>query len=89
MATTLEFHSLEFMPVKDGNLKIVELLRDSGIIPAGVADELTREIELDYDGFDMYFELERVLDLPFILEGPSFVVWESLEDWEADNDYDY
>ena len=83
MATLLEFHSLEYMNVKDGNLTIVELLRDSGIIPADVADELNREIELDYDGFDMDAELERVLDLPFILEGPSFVVG------ELDNDYDY
>ena len=83
MATLLEFHGLEFMPVKDGNLKIAELLRDSGIIPAGVADELIREIGLDYDGFDMHAELERALNLPFILEGPSFVVG------ELDDDYDY
>ena len=83
MATLLEFHSLEYMNVKDGNLTIVELLRDSGIISDDVADELIREIELDYDGFDMHAELERVLDLPFILEGPSFVVG------ELDYDYDY
>ena len=83
MATLLEFHGLEFMTVRDGNLTIVELLRDSGIIPADVADELIREIELDYDGFDMDAELERVLDLPFILEGPSFVVG------ELGDDYDY
>ena len=83
MATLLEFHSLEFMNVKDGNLKIAELLHDSGIIPDDVADELIREIELDYDGFDMHAELERVLDLPFTLEGPSFVVG------ELDDDYDY
>ena len=83
MATLLEFHGLEFMNVKDGNLVIAELLRDSGIIPDDAADELIREIELDYDGFDMYAELERVLDLPFILEGPSFVVG------ELDDGYDY
>ena len=83
MTTMLEFHSLEFMNVKDGNLKIAELLRDSGIIPDDVADELIREIELDYDEFDMHAELERVLDLPFTLEGPSFVVG------ELDDDYDY
>ena len=83
MATLLEFHGLEFMNVEDGNLKIAELLRDSGIIQDDVADELIREIELDYDDFDMYAELERVLDLPFILEGPSFVVG------ELDNEYDY
>ena len=83
MATLLEFHGLEFMTVRDGNLTIVELLRDSGIIPSDVADDLIREIELDYDGFDMHAELERVLDLPFILEGPSFVVG------ELDDDYDY
>ena len=83
MATLLEFHSLEFMTVRDGNLTIAELLRDSGIISSDVADELIREIELDYDGFDMHAELERVLDLPFTLEGPSFVVG------ELDDDYDY
>ena len=83
MATLLEFHGLEFMTVRDGNLTIAELLRDSGIISADVAGELIHEIELDYDGFDMYFELGRVLDLPFILEGPSFVVG------ELDDDYDY
>ena len=83
MATLLEFHSLEFMNVKDGNLTIAELLRDSGIISSDVADGLIHEIELDYDEFDMHAELERVLDLPFILEGPSFVVG------ELDDDYDY
>ena len=83
MATLLEFHSLEFMTVRDGNLTIAELLRDSGIISADVADELIHEIELDYDEFDMHAELESVLDLPFTLEGPSFVVG------ELDDDYDY
>ena len=83
MATLLEFHSLEFMTVRDGNLTIAELLRDSGIISSDVADELIHEIELDYDEFDMHAELERVLDLPFTLEGPSFVVG------ELDDDYDY
>ena len=83
MATLLEFHGLEFMNVKDGNLTIAELLRDSGIISYDVADGLIHEIELDYDEFDMHAELERVLDLPFTLEGPSFVVG------ELDDDYDY
>ena len=83
MATLLEFHSLEFMNVKDGNLTIAELLRDSGIISSDVADGLIHEIELDYDEFDMHAELESVLDLPFTLEGPSFVVG------ELDDDYDY
>ena len=83
MATLLEFHSLEFMTVRDGNLTIAELLRDSGIISYDVADGLIHEIELDYDEFDMHAELESVLDLPFTLEGPSFVVG------ELDDDYDY
>lgn len=83
MATLLEFHSLEFMTVRDGNLTIAELLRDSGIISTDVADGLIHEIELDYDEFDMHAELESVLDLPFTLEGPSFVVG------ELDDDYDY
>ena len=83
MATLLEFHSLESMTVRDGNLTIAELLRDSGIISSDVADRLIHEIELDYDEFDMHAELESVLDLPFTLEGPSFVVG------ELDDDYDY
>ena len=85
MATLLEFHSLEFMTVRDGNLTIAELLRDSGIISSDVADGLIHEIELDYDGFDMHAELERVLDLPFILEGPSFAVSTTWDDLTADD----
>ena len=85
MTTMLEFHGLEFMTVRDGNLTIAELLRDSGIIPDDVADELIHEIELDYDGFDMHAELERVLDLPFILEGPSFAVATTWDELTADD----
>ena len=83
MAILVETSALENMPVTDGNLHIVALLQASKLIPADVADGLIHEIELDYDGFDMHAELERVLDLPFILEGPSFVVG------ELDDDYDY
>ena len=78
-------YALENMPVTDGNLHIVDLLQASEIIPADVADELTQAIAEDYDGFDMHAELERVLDLPFILEGPSFAVSTTWDDLTADD----
>ena len=65
-------HALENMPVTDGNLHIVALLQAPELIPADVADELRQAIAEDYDGFDMHAELERVLGLPFILEGRCF-----------------
>ena len=78
-------HALENMPVMDGNLHIVDLLQASELIPADVADELTLAIAEDYDGFDMHAELERVLGLPFILEGPSFAVSTTWDDLTADD----
>ena len=78
-------YALENMPVTDGNLHIVDLLQASELIPADVADELTQAIAEDYDGFDMHAELERVLDLPFILEGPSFAVSTTWDDITADD----
>ena len=78
-------YALENMPVTDGNLHIVDLLQASELIPADVADELTQAIAEDYDGFDMHAELERVLDLPFILEGPNFVVSTTWDDLTADD----
>ena len=73
------------MPVTDGNLHIVDLLQASELIPADVADELTLAIAEDYDGFNMHAELERVLDLPFTLEGPSFAVATTWDDLTADD----
>ena len=73
------------MPLTDGNLHIVDLLQASELIPADVADELTLAIADDYDGFDMHAELERVLGLPFILEGPSFAVSTTWDDLTADD----
>ena len=78
-------YALENMPVTDGNLHIVALLQASELIPADVADELTQAIAGDYDGFDMHAELERVLDLPFILEGPSFSVATTWDELTADD----
>ena len=78
-------YALENMPVTDGNLHIVALLQASKLIPADVADELRQAIADDYDGFDMHAELERVLDLPFILEGPSFAVSTTWDDLTADD----
>ena len=78
-------YALENMPVTDGNLHIVDLLQASELIPADVADELSQAIAEDYDGFDMHAELERVLDLPFILEGPSFAVSTTWDDLTADD----
>ena len=85
MAILVETSALENMTVPEGNLHIVALLQASELIPADVADGLIHEIELDYDGFDMHAELERVLDLPFILEGPNFAVATSWDDLTADD----
>ena len=78
-------YALENMTVSEGNLHIVDLLQSSELIPADVADELIQAIAEDYDGFDMHAELERVLDLPFILEGPSFAVSTTWNDITADD----
>ena len=78
-------YALENMTVSEGNLHIVDLLQASELIPADVADELTLAIAEDYDGFNMHAELERVLDLPFILEGPSFAVATTWDDLTADD----
>ena len=85
MAILVETSALENMTVPEGNLHIVDLLQASELIPADVADELTQAIAEDYDGFDMHAELERVLDLPFILEGPSFAVSTTWDDLTADD----
>ena len=85
MAILVETSALENMTVPEGNLHIVALLQASELIPADVADELTQAIAEDYDGFDMHAELERVLDLPFILEGPSFAVSTTWDDLTADD----
>ena len=78
-------YALENMTVSEGNLHIVDLLQASELIPADVADELTQAIAEDYDGFNMHAELERVLDLPFILEGPNFAVSTTWDDLTADD----
>ena len=85
MSILVETSALENMTVPEGNLHIVALLQASELIPADVADELTLAIAEDYDGFDMHAELERVLDLPFILEGPNFVVSTTWDDLTADD----
>ena len=85
MTILVETSALENMTVSEGNLHIVDLLQSSELIPADVADELTQAIAEDYDGFDMHAELERVLDLPFILEGPSFAVSTTWDDLTADD----
>ena len=85
MTILIETSALENMTVPEGNLHIVALLQASELIPADVADELRQAIAEDYDGFDMHAELERVLDLPFILEGPSFAVATTWDDLTADD----
>ena len=85
MSILVETSTLENMTVPEGNLHIVALLQASELIPADVADELSQAIADDYDGFDMHAELERVLDLPFILEGPSFAVSTTWDDLTADD----
>ena len=85
MSILVETSALENMTVPEGDLHIVALLQASKLIPADVADELRQAIAEDYDGFDMHAELERVLDLPFILEGPSFAVATSWDDLTYDD----
>ena len=85
MTILVATYALENMPVTDGNLHIVDLLQSSELIPADVADELSQAIAEDYDWFDMHAELERVLDLPFILEGPTFAVSTTWDDITADD----
>ena len=85
MTILIETSALENMTVPEGNLHIVALLQASKLILSDVADELTQAIAGDYDGFNMHAELERVLDLPFILEGPSFAVATTWDDLTADD----
>ena len=85
MTVLIETSALENMPVTDGNLHIVDLLQASDLIPADVADELTLAITEDYDGFNMHAELERVLGLPFSLEGPNFAVATTWDDLTTDD----
>ena len=85
MAILVETSALENMTVPEGNLHIVDLLQSSKLILSDIADELRQAIAADYDGFDMHAELERVLDLPFILEGPSFAVSTTWDDLTADD----
>ena len=85
MTILVETSALENMTVPEGNRYIADLLQAVGLIAADVADELIHEIELEYDGFDMNTELERVLDLPFILEGPNFAVATTWDDLTADD----
>ena len=85
MTILVETSALENMPVTDGNLHIVDLLQASELILSDIADELSQAIADDYDGFDRHAELERVLDLPFILEGPSFAVSTTWDDLTADD----
>ena len=70
-------YALENMTVPEGNLHIVDLLQASELIPA----DLTPWFQPD----DWHAELERVLDLPFILEGPSFAVATTWDDLTADD----
>ena len=85
MTLLVETSALENMTVPEGNLHIIALLQLSELIPADVADELTLAIAEDYDWFDMHAELEGVLDLPFILEGPNFAVSTTWDDLTADD----
>ena len=85
MTILVETSALENMTVPEGNLHIVDLLQASKLILSDIADELRQAIAEDYDGFDMHAELERVLGLPFILEGPSFAVSTTWDDLTADD----
>ena len=80
MSIIVETSALENMTVSEGNLHIIALLQAAELIPAEVAASL-KEIAEEY-----YFqdELYAVLDsLPHILEGPSFVVATTWDDFTA------
>ena len=82
MSIIVETSALENMTVPEGNLHIIALLQAAELIPAEVAASL-KEIAEEY-----YFqdELYAVLDqLPYILEGPSFVVATTWDDFTADD----
>ena len=82
MSIIVETSALENMTVSEGNLHIIALLQAAELIPAEVAASL-KEIAEEY-----YFqdELYAVLDsLPYILEGPSFVVATTWDDFTADD----
>ena len=81
MTVLIETSALENMTVPEGNRYIADLLQAVGLIAADVADSL-REVARD-DCFQD--ELERVLDLPFILEGPNFAVATTWDDLTADD----
>ena len=85
MDIIVETSALEKKTVPESNIHIVDVIQATEHITADVADELTLAIAEDYDGFDMHAELERVLGLPFILEGPSFAVATTWDDLTADD----
>ena len=83
----IERFDMEQMTIEQGNREVMTQLHELGLISA----EYLRETldYLDTEGeFDLCLELDR-LDLPYELGDGALVVWESMEDWEADNDYDY
>ena len=75
-------YALENMTVSEGNLHIVELLQAAELIPADVADSLREIASEDYFQDELYATLDP---LPFILEGPSFVVATTWDDLTADD----
>ena len=81
MTLLVETSALENMTVPEGNLHIVELLQAADLIPADVADSLREIAREDYFQDELY----AVLDLPFILEGPSFAVSTTWDDLTADD----
>mgnify|MGYP003613489458 FL=1 len=82
MAILVETSALENMTVPEGNLHIVALLQAADLIPADVADSLREIAREDYFQDELYAVLDP---LPFILEGPSFVVATTWDDLTADD----
>ena len=82
MTILVETSVLENMTVPEGNLHIVALLQASELIPADVADSLREIAREDYFQDELYAVLDP---LPFILEGPSFVVSTTWDDLTADD----
>ena len=82
MSIIVETSALENMTVPEGNLHIVALLQAAELIPADVADSLREIAREDYFQDELYAVLDP---LPFILEGPSFVVATTWDDLTADD----
>ena len=83
----IERFDMDHMSIAEGDRVVMAQLRELGIISAEYLREALECLDNE-DEFDLRSELDR-LDLPYELGDGALVAWESIEDWEADNEYDY